>query len=55
MQNQENLALKSNSLFKNTNISNLSISDLNLDIKNLEEGEVLFKTGDTASANLPCG
>ncbi|MCW8850771.1 MAG: cyclic nucleotide-binding domain-containing protein, partial [Melioribacteraceae bacterium] len=50
MQNQENLALKSNSLFKNTNISNITLSDLNLDIKTLEEGGVLFKAGDVASS-----
>ncbi len=50
MQNQLNLALKNNSLFKNTNISNISIDDLDLNIKFLEEGEVLFRNGDLASS-----
>ena len=50
MQNQFNAALKNNSLFKNTNISNISLDDLDLNIKFLEEGEVLFKSGDPASS-----
>ena len=50
MQNQFNAVLKNNSLFKNTNISNISLDDLDLNIKFLEEGEVLFKSGDSASS-----
>ena len=50
MQNQFNLALQNNSLFKNTNITSLTLEDLNPKIVSLEEGEILFKDDDFADS-----
>jgi CRP-like cAMP-binding protein len=50
MQNQFNSALQNNSLFKNTNITTLTLEDLNPKIITLEEGEVLFRTTDFADS-----
>ena len=48
MQNPYNTALKNNSLFKDINLTNISLEDLNLKIIHLDEGEVLYKNGDSA-------
>ncbi|MCP5062923.1 MAG: cyclic nucleotide-binding domain-containing protein, partial [Ignavibacteriae bacterium] len=50
MQNQTNLALKNNFLFKDTDISSLTLDGLDFSIINLSEGEVLFKNGDFATS-----
>ena len=50
MQNETNLALKNNSLFKNANISSVTLKDLNLNKISLSEGEILFKNGDLVTS-----
>jgi CRP-like cAMP-binding protein len=50
MHNQFNLALKDNYLFKNTNISKLTLEDLDFKLIALDEGEILFKNGDPSES-----